>query len=90
MIEKVRGERQKSAEKKVEDRKRKRQKEKEKVEDMPRKTVEKGRKQKTGKGEHRKRKRLKRIGCGKTKMTKYMFHLENRQQQRKEGRKQRN
>ena len=40
-------------------------------------------KQNTGK------ERLKRIGSEKTKMKKYMFHLDNRQQQRKEGRKRR-
>ena len=39
------------------------------------------------KAEVRKRKRLKRIGSENTKIKKYMFHLENRQQQRKEGRK---
>ena len=38
-------------------------------------------KQNTGK------ERLKRIGSEKIKTQKYMFHLENRQQQRKQGRK---
>ena len=32
-------------------------------------------------------KRLKRIGSERTRIKKYMFHLQNRQQQRKEGRK---
>ena len=45
---------------------------------MQRKTEEKERKQKTGKIEDRKRKRQKRIGSEKTKMNKYIFHLENR------------
>ena len=39
---------------------------------------------------YRKRKRQKRIGSEKTKIKKYMFHLENTKQQRKEGRKRRN
>ena len=56
---------------------------------MQRKTEEKERKQKTGKIEDRKIKRQKRIGSEKTKMNKYMFRLENRQQQWKEGRKRR-
>ena len=52
---------------------------------MQRKTKEKGRKQgkqNTGK------ERLKRVVSEKTKMKKCMLHLENKQQQRKEGRKQ--
>ena len=48
---------------------------------MQRKTDEKDRKYKAGKVEHRNRKRLKRIRSQKTKIKKYMFHLENRQQQ---------
>ena len=54
-------------------------------------TEEKGRKQNTGKVEHRKRKTEKSrlVGSEKTKMNKCsMLHLENKQQQRKEGRKQ--
>ena len=43
---------------------------------MQRKTEEKDRKQKTGKVEHRKRKRLKRIGSEKTKMEKYVSFRE--------------
>ena len=54
---------------------------------MQRQTEEKDRKQKAGKVLHRKGKRQKRIGSEKTKIKKHMFHLENRQQQRKEGRK---
>ena len=57
---------------------------------MQRKTEKKDRKQKTGEVEHRGKKRLKRTGSGKIKLKKYMFHLENRQQQRKEGRKRQN
>ena len=45
---------------------------------MHRKKEEKDRKQKTRKVEQGKRKRLKRIGSKKTKMEKYIFHLENR------------
>ena len=78
---KVRRERLKAARKKVKDRQ-ERQKEKV-VEDMQRKTEEKGRKQNTGK------ERLKRVGSGKTIMKKCMLYLENKQQQRKEGRKRR-
>ena len=78
---KVRRERQKAARKKVKDRQ-ERQKEKV-VEDMQRKTEEKGRKQNTGK------ERLKRVGSGKTIIKKCMLYLENKQQQRKEGRKRR-
>ena len=66
-----------TARKEVEDRQRKRQKEKEKVEDMQRQTEEKDRQQKTGKVVYRKRKRQKIIGSEKTKINKYMFHLEN-------------
>ena len=73
----IRGERQKTGRKKVEDRQRKRQKEKEKVEDMQRPTEQEDRKQKTGKVVYRKVKRQKRIGSEKTKIKKYMFHLEN-------------
>ena len=53
--------------------------------DIQRRKVESRRqgKQNTGK------ERLKRIGSEKTKMRKCMFDLENRQQQRKEGRKRR-
>ena len=47
---------------------------------MQGKTEEKDRKQKIGKVEHRTRNRLKRIGSEKTKMKKYIFHLEIRQQ----------
>ena len=50
---------------------------------MQRKTEEKGRKQNTGK------ERLKRVGSGKTIIKKCMLYLENKQQQRKEGRKRR-
>ena len=53
---------------------------------MQRKTEEKDRKYKAGKVEHRNRKRLKRIRSQKTKINKYMFHLENRQQQQKKQR----
>ena len=72
-----RGERQKTARKKVEHRQRKRQKEKEKVEDIQRQTKEKDRKQMIGKVVYRKRKKQKRIGSEKTKIEKHMFHLEN-------------
>ena len=53
--------------------------------DMQRRKVECRRqgKQNTGK------ERLKRVGSEKTKMKKCMLHLENKQQQRKEGRKRR-
>ena len=52
--------------------------------DIQRRKVESRRqgKQNTGK------ERLKRVGSEKTKMKKCMLHLENKQQQRKEGRKQ--
>ena len=53
---------------------------------MQRKTEEKDRKYKVGKVEHRNRKRLKRIRSQKTKINKYMFHLENSQQQQKKQR----
>ena len=45
---------------------------------MQRQRKEKDRKQKTEKVVQRKRKRQKRIGSEKTKINKYMFHLENR------------
>ena len=45
---------------------------------MQRQKKEKDRKQKTEKVVYRKRKRQKRIGSEKTKIKKYMFHLENR------------
>ena len=73
MINKESRERQKAVRKKVEGRQ---ERQKGKVEDMQRKTEEKDRKQKTGKVEHRKRKRLKRIGSEKTKMEKYVSFRE--------------
>ena len=62
----------------VEDRQRK-IKDKEKVEDMQRKTGEKDRKLQTCKVQNTGKKRLERTGSEKTKIKKYMFHLENRQ-----------
>ena len=87
---KVREERQKAARKKVRHRQRNRQKQKEKAVDLQSKIDVKDRKQKTGKVEHRKRKTMKSVGSEKTKIKKYMFHLNNRLQQREEGRKRRN
>ena len=84
MINKESRERQKAVRKKVEGRQ---ERQKGKVEDMQRKTEEKDRKQKTGKVEHRKRTTGKKKGSEKAKIKKCMFHLENRKQQRKEGRK---
>ena len=78
---KIEGSKKESRRQTKKDRKRKQRICKEKQ----RKKIERRRqgKQNTGKG------RLNRIGSEKTKLKKCMFHLENRQQQRKEGRKQR-
>ena len=48
--------------------------------DLQSKIDVKDRKQKTGKVEHRKRKTMKSVGSEKTKIKKYMFHLNNRLQ----------